>query len=295
MSKTRHKHLESALIRLRKRIRRVQWLRGGAQCLAVLLFALLVLVVVDQRFAPLPTGLRWAMFLGWMLLGGGVAWWRLIRPLSEPLDTVRLARWLETRHPELDERASTVLELDEGRGTAGVSDTLLADLAVEAARDLDTIRPEHEVSLRRAKPWLVVLGVLAGIWLFLFVLWPARTARHLARVLAPASDLGTASWRILVSPGDADVMEDNPVEIRVRIKGKPPEAPLQVVLVMDDGTEVVESMRPDSDGAVFRLEKAERDFSYYIRAGRETSDRHRITVWPLPRLADPRGRLEFPA
>jgi len=170
-----HRHLESALIRLRRRIRRIQWLRGAAQCLVLLLFALLVLILVDQRFAPLPALVRWTMLAGWLGLGTATAWLRLIQPLSRPLDTVRLARWLETRHPELDERASTVLELDEGRGTGGASASLLADLAVEAARDLDAIRPDREVSTRKAKPWLIALGVLTAAWLFLFT---GRRRRH---------------------------------------------------------------------------------------------------------------------
>ncbi len=291
----RHKHIESALIRLRKRIRRVQWLRGAAQCLALLLFALLMLVLADQRFAPLPGAARWTMLAGWLALGAASAWLLLVRPLSRPLDTVRLARWLETRHPELDERASTVLELDEGHGTGEASSSLLADLAVEAARDLDAIQPNREVSTRKAKPWFIAVGALFAAWLLLFAVWPERTTRHLVRVLAPASDLGTAAGRIVVAPGDADVMEGNPVEIRAQVKGKSIAAPLEITLVMDDGTEIVETMSPGPDGAVFRLEKAERDFTYRVQAGRETSDLHRITVWPPPRLVDPRVRLEFPA
>ena len=284
--------LEPVLRRLRLRIRGVLATRGALITAVATLAGLLTLVAIDCAFAPLPTFVRWMCPLTLLAFVGTVAtvWW--ILPLHKPLELVRIARWLEIRHPELDERVSTVLEVS-GHEASGMSAGLLDVLAKEAAVHLVQIDPLLEVSTRRARHWLWPAAGLLGVWALLFVLWPSLTVRHMVRALVPTSTLGTAG-SIAVKPGSVELIEGDALTITARHSAGASK-PLELVLHLPDGTSPVMPMELRDTGSAYQLGKAEQSFKYEVRAGRETSDTYRVTVWPHPRLADARVRLEFPA
>ena len=114
------------LAAVRSGIRRAQWKRGGLLLATVALGGLLALMAVDQFFGPLPVAARWIMFGAWLAAILAAAWAGL-RPLLRKIGLVQVARWIEGRHPEIEERMSTVLEL--GGGHAGASPELLEALA----------------------------------------------------------------------------------------------------------------------------------------------------------------------
>lgn len=285
--------LEPVLGLLRRRIRRVLALRGASIAAVTALATLLLLVAVDLRFAPLPPLVRWSLAVAWFAAVAAVVTVAWLRPMLQRLNLVRIARWLETRHPELDERVSTVLEVDR-RADSGMSHELLDALAVEAAAGLDAINPRLEVSMRRARRWLWPAAVLATVWGCLFIAWPQWTARHVVRALVPSSKFGTAAGTIVVDPGSVELMEGDPLRVTARHLGGTPN-PLEILLHLADGTSSVEPMQEDGGGFFYQLGKATEGFEYEVRAGRETSDRFRVTVWPQPKVVDPRVRLDFPA
>ena len=76
----------------------------------VALCGLLLIMAVDWFLAPVPTWARWALFGAWLvavLLTAKHA----LSPVMRKISPVALARWLELRHPEMQERISTALEL----------------------------------------------------------------------------------------------------------------------------------------------------------------------------------------
>jgi len=96
------------------------------------------------------------------------------------------------------------------------------------------------------------------------------------------------------SPGSRELFAGDPLEITARLVAGP-QQPLELVLHLADGTTTVAPMTPRDGGAIYQLGRAERSFDYEVRAGRQTSDRYKITVWPEPLLKEPRVTLEFPA
>lgn len=285
--------LEPALRRLRRRIRAVLAYRGSLVTGVTALAVLLVLVALDAVFSPLPVFVRWmcpALWLAAVSYAAVVAWWL---PLREPLELVRVARWLETQHPELDERISTVLEVSRRDG-GGMSGDLIRQLAKEASGCLDHINPQMEVSSRRATRWLWPAAALLLVWAALFAIWPGSTARHVTRALVPTSKLGNAAGRITVTPGSAELIEGDSFQVTARHTGGAAHK-LEIVLHLPDGTSSAMPMTPADGGWSYQLGRADRGFDYEVRRGRESSDRFKVKVWPRPRLADPRVRLEFPA
>ncbi|MEI6606261.1 MAG: DUF4175 family protein [Verrucomicrobiota bacterium] len=283
--------LEPVLRRLRQRIRRVRASRGALITAVTALTGLLALVAIDCAFAPLPTIVRWLCPLAWLALVTSVAAIGWVLPLRQPLDLVRIARWLEIRHPEMDERISTVLEVSGHRG-GGMSAGLLDVLAREAAIDLVQIDPLLEVSTRRTRYWLWPAAGLLAVWVVLFALWPSLTVRHVVRALVPTSTLGTVG-SIAVTPGSLEVIEGEALTLTARHSAGA-NKPLELVLHLPDGSTSVLPMAAREAGWVYQMGKAGQSFKYEVRAGRETSNTYQITVWPRPRLADARVRLEFP-
>ena len=285
--------LEPVLRRLRKRIRRVLASRGAFITCVTALAGLLALAGLDLALAPLPAVVRWLLpflWLGTVVAAAIVAWWR---PLRQPLDLVRIARWLETRHEDLDERVSTVLEV-AAHANSGMSVDLLDKLAIEAAGCLDQLNPQLEVSTRRARRWGWPALALLLVWGGLFAIWPEPTARQLVRVLNPASNLGTAAGRITVTPGSVELIEGDALEITARHSAGAGKS-LELVLHLPDGSITPMPMETHDATSVYQLGRATRSFEYEVRSGRETSDRYRVSVLPQPRFTDPRVRLEFPA
>ncbi|KAB2640035.1 MAG: hypothetical protein DVB25_04570 [Verrucomicrobia bacterium] len=285
-------HLEPVLRRLRQRIRRVRASRGALITAVTALAGLLALVANDWAFAPLPTWARWLCPFAWLALVTSVAaiWWVL--PLRQPLDLVRIARWLEIRHPELDERISTVLEVS-GHHSGGMSAGLLDALAREAATDLIKIDPLLEVSARRARYWLWPAAALLAVVAVLLALSPSLFVRHLVRALVPTSTLGTVG-SMVITPGSLEVIAGDALTITARDTSGAT-TPLELVLHLADGSTSVLAMEALETSWVYKMGKAGLSFKYELRAGRETSDIYQITVWPRPQLADTRVRLEFPA
>ena len=79
----------------------MQILRGLAAMATVVLGGLLISMAAHLIFAPLPVEVSWIL-LG--LIGAGLLWsaskW-FIKPLRGRITLIQIARWLETRHPEI--------------------------------------------------------------------------------------------------------------------------------------------------------------------------------------------------
>jgi cytochrome c biogenesis protein CcdA len=94
-----------------RRIRRLLFLRGLFATLAVAFGCLLAIMAVDAAFTLFSTTSRWILSLTGLAITAIAAWWFLARPLSRRFTLTHMARILEIRHPELQERISTAVEL----------------------------------------------------------------------------------------------------------------------------------------------------------------------------------------
>ncbi|MDA7888020.1 hypothetical protein N9A86_01380 [Akkermansiaceae bacterium] len=220
-----------------------------------------------------------------------------MRPLARKIPLVRLARWLEERHPEVQERISTALELSDH--PEGISPSLLKELSKDAAKDVGSINPTDEVRSERVKKSLWPAAVMALALVSLLAIWPREMGRLLARVVSPFSDLGNiGAFRFTINPGNLEVLEGDEVIIEMTYEGKL-DGDLDFV-VKKDGETLTESLSPvssEGDTHQFRyhLPSAENGFFYSARVGRSESDRFEVRVWPIPILQDGVVRYQYPA
>ena len=141
--------------------------------------------------------------------------------------------------------------------------------------------------------WAWPAAALAAIWLVMFVLWPAPTVRHLVRALVPTSRLGNDNGRITVTPGSRELYEGESFQITARLAAGASQS-LELALHFADGTTSVVPLDLHDGKANYQIGGVVQSFDYEVRLGRQSSDRYKVTVWPQPRLPDPRVRLEFP-
>ena len=276
----------------------MQILRGVAAMATVVLGGLLVSMAAHLVFAPLPVEISW-LLLG--LIGLGFLWsslkW-LIKPLRGRITLIQIARWLETRHPEIQERVSTALELsNDARG--GVSEELLKQLIEEAQGDVSGVNPTSEVRARRAKRWLWPATALAAVFGAVFIIFPGEAQRLLVRAVAPFSDLGNAgAVRFTIEPENIDVLEGDEIRIVIRYSDDDVEE-LALVMEREGQDPLTETLKRAGleDGISrfeYRLPAAKESFHYFAQTGRAQSDGYDVRVAMLPRIEEVRVGVEFP-
>ncbi|MEN8783081.1 MAG: hypothetical protein ABF379_01840, partial [Akkermansiaceae bacterium] len=281
---------------LRQRIRRIQLFRGLLKTASVVLIGLLAVVAIDFFLAPLPSWARAGLFFAWLAAGGIAAILFIAKPLLTKIPLVKLARWLEERHPEVQERISTALELSDH--PEGISPELLSELSKEAAADIGNVDPREEVAGSRVRRsiWPVATSLVAIV--ALVAVWPREMSRLLTRAVSPFTELGNAgAFKFEINPGDVEVLEGDEVEINLTYTGDLGK-PLELV-IEKNGNLVTETLEPSSSEGdthkySYHLHSAEADFKYSARVARSESDRFEVTVYPLPRLLEPVVTLQYP-
>lgn len=279
-------------IRLRSLLRRVRLMqaaRGVFGLATVLLGGLLVVMAADYFLAPLPLAARWGMFLALVVAAGAAGWAWLWKPLTQRISLVNVALWLESRHPEIQERISTAVELS-GQ-SSGASEELLQELIASAGEDVEAVDPAVEVGSGRVKRWLYPASSCAAVLALLLVVWPDETGRLLVRAVAPFSTVGNAgAARFEITPGDMEVLEGDKVNITIVYEGRDSDR-LNLVIEREGGERTEESLARDSatDGErrfSWKLPAASESFKYHVRSRKAQSDIHAVTVYPSPLLEE---------
>ena len=212
--------LSATLQRATRRIKSILLLRGLLAVTATILIALLSIIAIDASFVIYSQILR----LGLSLIGlCAVAWvttHHLVRPLLQPYSPAKIAALIEQRHPELEERLSTVVELLSIPETRERGSEQLVSLITEAAEaDARTVSPKREFTGRTIKPKLIVSGVATSIVILLFAVWPSQLSLLCLRALAPFAALDNLfASQLHVKPGSVTMLVGDPFEVDASIK-----------------------------------------------------------------------------
>lgn len=293
-----------ALYRAIAQTRRVIALRGISAVSGIALIALFVVMAVDARTVFMDAWPRWVM--SGLAYGVTVAafFWFLVRPLRRTFSLAGMARIIEQRHPELQERLSSIVELtgsadsEELRG----SQTLIAALAGQTLKDAEGVRPSDAASWMAIRRWVGAAGFLFLALAAVFVWRPHETAVLFARAALPMANLSNLSaLELVVKPGDARVGEGRPLTIFV---SAPARRGLEALLVMESPRtrrQTVLNLTPFKTDAPGRsawtgtLDRVESDFSYRIRVDRAITRRFLIRAVPPPVIRSVTVSYEYPA
>lgn len=263
-----------------RRVRRLLFIRGFCATLAVGLVCLLSIMAIDAMFTLFSTAARWALSLTGLAITAVAAWWFLIRPLSRKFTLTHMARILEIRHPELQERISTAVELmssDDPDSIKG-SEELIEAVVDSAIDDVEAVDPNTEFKPARAAKFIKIAAVCLGLLVVTLAIWPKQSWTLLSRALAPFLDIGNAyASTLVIDPGDIRVARGEPVTIEVSIQQKRLKR-AEIRRKLEDGSETVERMSligEDDDGTKrfsLTFPSVAESFDYRVRAGSAVSE-----------------------
>ncbi|MDF1741570.1 MAG: hypothetical protein P1U86_20575 [Verrucomicrobiales bacterium] len=285
-----------------RRVRRLLFIRGFFATLAVAVVCLLTIMAIDAAITIFSPTTRWALSLAGLGVTLVAAWWYLVRPLSRKFTLTHMARILEIRHPELQERISTAVELmgsDDPESIKG-SEELIAAVVDSAVVDIEAVDPKAEFKPARSRKFLAVgVGALA-ILLLILAIWPKQSWTLLTRAVAPFLDIGNAyASSLIVDPGDVRVATGSPVTIEVSVKHKKLKR-AEIRRLLADGSETVERMTlvgEDEDGTKrfsMTFPSVTENFDYRVRAGSAVSEFYDVDAVDPPIVEELRISYDYP-
>ena len=291
-----------ALQRLIRRVRRVILVRGLSAFVAAVLGSLLLIMAIDASIVLFSQWSRWVLTLSALAFSAGVAIWFLILPLARTITLTGIARFIETRHPELQERLSSAVELVTSKDAPEIrgSEALIGALAAEATQDADRVRPRTEFPLKSTRPFLIAgVGILA-IFLAIIQLYP-NASRLFQRAVAPYLNLPNISADMLrVIPGDTVLAEEQRLEVEVDVANQAVKR-ATLYKVLPDGSERGDVMTPLPPNAqeerrfTMVLPPANQSFRYRVHAGDALTRYYDVTVVPPPLVKRTDIEYRFPA
>ncbi len=265
--KTIPPEIAASLQKVINRVRRIQLLKGTLATGAAALFGIMGVMIVDWAFNVQQPALRWALSLTALLITVLTAVRYLLRPLLRKISMTTVARWIETHHPEMQERISTAVEL-AGRGDAG-SQGLIEEVIKEAVVDAGKLDAKSELSTRAARTPTWSIGVALSLLVAMFACFPKIAPILFARAVAPFAKLGNAyanSVRFL-TPDAQVVTAGDSFTIEAAYTASQ-EKRAVIILTYPDGTEVREQM--SEDPTVTGLAADERPLSFRLPTLPET-------------------------
>ena len=301
-----------------RRIRAILWARGLLATAAAALGSILILMAVDAAFPIYSTVARWCLTSAGLASTLLVAWRALARPLSRPLTPARTAAILEARHPELEERISTVVELLDSPDAARadlLSGELFGVLSREAEADASAVLPQHEFSMRSVRPFLAAFVAAVAVLAALFLAAPDLVGRLFVRAVAPYAELDNAFGGTLhVRPGDAICLLGEPFTVELDTEpgllGSPYIRCRAIAADGSYGPEIPERMRSASPDGETRTAPPPHDairryvhtipavassFQYRVSCGLAVTRRYTVTAVAPPAVSSLTVTLDHPA
>ena len=284
-----------------RRQRTLILVRGLLVAGAVAVASLLAVMAVDAAVTIFSPFTRWLLTGTVVAATAAAVVWFVALPIMRIPGLARMARAIETHHPELAERVSSAIELltsSDSREVLG-SEELIAQLTVEATEQVGVIKPRREVTLRPARPALAAAVAGAAVLALFWGIWPHQTSRLFVRAIAPFARVGNLGARDLeVSPGDAVLAIGDSLRISAIVRNGGAQS--ATLLREADGTErELEMTRlPDDNGEshfTLTLPSGEQSFRYRVLTSEKAlSPSYRVTVTPRPAAVRYDVRYEYP-
>ena len=287
MAESPRGEIAALLASVRRRWMAARGMRGAARAAAAALLALALLLAADRLLAPpdLVMALLAACAAG---ASAGFAAW-ILWPLRRGPSDRQVARYVEERCPDLQDRLASAIDLCETPSPFGGR---VLDDAARRSRGVDLDRVVAARVVRRA----VAGGVGATAALVALLVVGADVVGRIARsAWLYAAPFGAT---LIVEPGAARLVAGEPLEVRARLAdtlgafGR--SAPSVTVIAADGGRTTVD-MQPHGAGYAATLPPAARSFTYRVAAAALESEDYAVTVLHAPRAERVDVAYQYPA
>ncbi|MCZ6769348.1 MAG: hypothetical protein O7D93_08895 [Acidobacteria bacterium] len=279
--------------RARRKLQLERLVKGAAILIAFLLLGSFLSTFLMARYNFSDGALWWSRLvgiLGSLLLFG----YYILRPLWYSPSKGQVARFLEERYPQLEERVSTAVEI---KNTASqVHPELQRLIRGDARKQLAKISQPGLYYRQRSLVSLVALFSSLAIFTFVFLKGPEVYPYSLNKLLLWYDDSQAPIYSIEVTPGNVTVGKRSDQEIRASLKGFDSETARLMVRYENQPQWEETTMRPDPQGGdfVFIFFDIRDPVDYYVLADGIQSETYTLEVSEIPRVEALTVVLQFP-
>lgn len=264
------------------------WLRGLTLWGGPVLLAL----VADNLF-HLPGWLRLAFGLLLGLLGLHLMVVRPARACFRTLTDEMVAAHAERGNAGFQNRVINAVLLRKAEFDSPLTEKMAgAQLreAADAVHAIATVPSDRQKLLK----WGAAAGTLCVAGVLYAVVFHLEFTNALSRYLAPTRYIApVTSTRLRVSPGDAEILQGDPLLVEVAVEGALPENATIETESASGGMQRME-MTFEGGGFSFRFPKVSDEFGYRISAGDAVSDRFNVSVRSRPAITETLTTCAYP-
>ena len=285
----------------RSRIFRVDIATGATIFLGSFLTAWLLAASLEFAFW-LPPALKWAVLSGLSLVLIGVLAWYIGRPVLLHFgviagrEEVQIARSVGRAYPQIEDRLLNLLQLASGQHST--SPAPFVDQAVQRLGE-----PMREMSFGAVTSWKLPFRYsrYAALPLFLVLAFmiaaPGPFFSATNRITTPGTVFERpAPYSIQVSPGDAELIIGNDLEVSISMTGLLPEqVPVLETILEGEFRSRFVNLADDSTGSLKHVFQNVRQAFQYRVAGKEVVTRwYSVLILERPLVQQLSLRLIFP-
>lgn len=278
---------------LRRRVRRVAFLRGCGLFLTISC-GLLISILLTDFLLDLQSASRLIAFPGFCFAETVLAGFLLIRPLVIPLKDAEIATLAEERFPELGERVSSLVELSDPeipeseKGSPLMRDLLEEETVQELARCDFNEAVSARPAIRRLS---YGVGALSFLILSLLI-FPSVSSLLLARLFKPWGNYESVSRLTFdIEEVDQFVARGDDIEIAARMAWRngsdaPIPEPVELSWQSDNGNADVRTLRFDPERNVFAtvIPNVQDSLKFFVSSDGSRSRQFHITVLDRPEV-----------
>ena len=264
-------------------------MRAAARAASVAL-VLLVAVLATDRFLE-PGDAAMVMLATAACVGAAAFAIRTLWPLRRIPSDTQVARFIEERCPDLEDRLASAAEVSRSGQPSALGRLVLVDAAVKA-RSVDVDRVVASEHVRGS----ILRGVAATVALLVVFGAGSGSLSRIARTAWLYAFPYTVT--LTIEPGDARVVSGEPMTIVARLEGAigAPSRTLPSVSITDEDGETRTVEMDATDGEYQTVTPPiQGDFTYRVSAATLVSDEYRVTALFVPQVEQIDVAYEYPA
>ncbi|MCG8606849.1 hypothetical protein MJD09_17920 [bacterium] len=288
-----HRILKEKISQVYRRWRKVVIFKGASKSLIVTVAALLLVFLLDTIFQLGPTFLISLLVLV-SVVSLAILYLSLIRPLWRAPSQNQIARYIEEKNPNLEDRLISALELGSATDPT-VSAQILSKLLDDTRFHIEPLNLPKFVPAKAATAWgsfALATSVFLGAFVFsnldfftlksnrIFTPWKIPTLK--------------AVPSLQVTPGDARIPTGSPLEIKASINGFEAEQATLYFTSNDSAWTKLEMDQEATDSFVYNFFNVELASRYYVKIEDELSDIYQVSVYDAPKIKRVELTYSFP-
>ncbi len=289
--------LQATLRRVRRRFKSIASIRGLACWLGLSLLVVAAAVTGVDYWNYSQNALLLARWTSLLIIGLSLAW-LVVRPLARRISDIRIARTIEERYPQLQDRLVTATELTSPAGRNSRPHPFLPLLLRDAARQMRTVKPGEVFNRREPLQSILVSSGLVLLFVLLQLLGPRHFQYATLKLYADGWWPRAAPlYRIEVSPGDTRIRKGSDQTVTARLEGFEAEQVHLFFRYARSGSWKSQTMTAEAGANryAFSFVDIAEPIGYYVQAGNIRSDAYELSVMETARVRQIDLTYRFPS